>query len=364
MSDMIKMGQIEAIDTDKMYVEITSECNLRCIHCYNDSGAGKNEHMTIDVFSKIIEYVSQTNYRNIAISGGEPLLNPQFYRFIDLCRMNGVSYTIVTNGLLIDEGFIEYFNGDTFLDGIQISIEGGTAAVHDRIRGNGAFSKLMQKLDLLHKNNMIQKISLKMTLTGINYIEMSEACDLAASLGVYQISFGWINHIGRGAVNQDMLSLTQSMIGEALQSGEYVMGKRKDTLCSGVGVAHTCALSRFSPRMIISARITSDGDVYPCSMFESNPLFRLGRLTENSLDDILNSERTKTLLYIFILRKELLLKCETCAVKPVCGRGCIARAYSINGTVFSTDDCCDFNRKSILQSYGSIYKKRTDVHDA
>lgn len=363
MFDLFGGKQIEIVKTDKMYVEITSKCNLHCVHCYNDSGADKDTYMSMAVFERIISYVQGTDYKNIAISGGEPLLHPSFYEFVDLCRANKVSYTIVSNGTLINEHFIEYFADDPMLEGIQISVEGGSAAIHDLVRGEGTFLKLAQKLVLLRDNNLIDKTSLKMTLTRLNYQHMKEACDFAISLGVHQISFGWLNYAGRGAVNQDSLSLTQEIVAEVLQCSKYIEGKRGSTLCSGVGVAHICALSRFSPQMILSPRITPEGDVYPCSMFENNQFFTLGNLTESSLYDVLNSERTKALLYVFILRKDLLLKCQTCSVRSTCGKGCVARAYLTANTIFANDDFCDFNKMTILQSYRNVYKRKVDAHD-
>ena len=44
---------VELYDLNGFYMEITSACNLRCLHCYNDSGVLKNQINFVD-FEKIV----------------------------------------------------------------------------------------------------------------------------------------------------------------------------------------------------------------------------------------------------------------------------------------------------------------------
>lgn len=85
-----------------VYVEITSICNLRCIHCYNDSGKEKNE-ISVEAFQNILEAYNNTEF-SLAISGGEPLLHPKFWELVKLAKEKGISdILIITNGTQITE---------------------------------------------------------------------------------------------------------------------------------------------------------------------------------------------------------------------------------------------------------------------
>ena len=104
------------------YVEITSRCNLRCKHCYNESGELKTE-FTLDQIKNIIEDIPHKESAAFTISGGEPLLHPHFWDILDLVLHNNFARVLViTNGTLIDESAAKKFAERNC--SIQVSING------------------------------------------------------------------------------------------------------------------------------------------------------------------------------------------------------------------------------------------------
>lgn len=75
-------------------------CNYRCPFCHNrDIVLHPEEHQKIEE-EAIFEYVEENNdfLDGVVISGGEPTLHPDLYRFITTLRQKGMKIKLDTNG--------------------------------------------------------------------------------------------------------------------------------------------------------------------------------------------------------------------------------------------------------------------------
>ncbi len=83
----------------KVYVEITSVCNLRCSFCPETKRQSK--YMTQSEFLYVIQEIKPfTDYVYFHLMG-EPLLNPELGNFISICSDNNIKVNITTNGTLL-----------------------------------------------------------------------------------------------------------------------------------------------------------------------------------------------------------------------------------------------------------------------
>lgn len=173
--NMSKETVNEAIaNTDTLVLEMTQKCNLRCLYCtygelYNRDPFRKNADIDIKMVIKLIIFLYENfwntdkNYSirkriNISFYGGEPLI--QFKKIKDIVelteklRNNKVyfSYTITTNGTLINEEIANFFVKYNFQVGI--SIDGNRENNSYRIFANGIeiYDKLIEKINFLKAN--------------------------------------------------------------------------------------------------------------------------------------------------------------------------------------------------------------------
>ena len=65
----------------RYYFALTNNCNHSCEYCSCYSRPGKKSYLDFDVFKKYIN--SSNNFFEVQLEGGEPLLHPNFYEFID-----------------------------------------------------------------------------------------------------------------------------------------------------------------------------------------------------------------------------------------------------------------------------------------
>lgn len=83
----------------KIYVEITNICNLKCTFCPDTKR--EKRFIEIDKFEKIIERIKlYTNLIYLHVKG-EPLLHPQLKHILQICEDNGISVNITTNATLL-----------------------------------------------------------------------------------------------------------------------------------------------------------------------------------------------------------------------------------------------------------------------
>ncbi len=120
-------------------------CNMRCSYCFYREEAGRQTSFKQDIMSgETMELLcrracgSAENYLHIAFQGGEPTLaGVDFYRrftaCMEACAHRGlrVDYAFQTNGLLLDEDWMSFFQKHHCLVGLSFD---GTSQLHDQYR--------------------------------------------------------------------------------------------------------------------------------------------------------------------------------------------------------------------------------------
>ena len=122
-------------------LNVTTRCNLRCIHCYNDSGGGPCGDLGREALLSVAAEVAALRPFNVCLCGGEPLCRPDILDVIDaLCPHVG-RVTMVTNGFAVTKALAEALSAHG-LAAVQVSLDGAYAWQHDSLRGvPGAFDR-------------------------------------------------------------------------------------------------------------------------------------------------------------------------------------------------------------------------------
>lgn len=159
----------------QMSLDITNNCNLRCLHCYNESGCN---HILDDELSdaEILMFIDSIKYLklfNFCFCGGETLLRKELIiKASKKLKENGVvNVSMVTNGILLDEKtFLEL--REAGVNKIQVSVDGATAESHDRLRNKkGAFDSTMNAIKMMVSHGFQPQIAFTPTSFNINEIE-------------------------------------------------------------------------------------------------------------------------------------------------------------------------------------------------
>jgi radical SAM protein with 4Fe4S-binding SPASM domain len=162
-------------------LEITHRCNLRCIHCYCDRPVSKEE-ISLAETCKIIDEMAASGCLWLLITGGEPLLRPDFLDIYLHAKKRGLIVTLFTNGTLLTpqvaDALQEY---PPFA--VEISIYGATRETCEKItRVAGSFDRCKKGIDLLLKRGV--PLKLKTMLMTLNQHELWDMKKYAQNRGM------------------------------------------------------------------------------------------------------------------------------------------------------------------------------------
>jgi MoaA/NifB/PqqE/SkfB family radical SAM enzyme len=182
-----------------LYLEITKRCDHFCPWCYG-SYDGKGAHMGMDVFKKVIEKSLQIGVKQVTLSGGEPLLHPQFLEMIEL--IPDLELHLATNGNALDAGIINHLKQK--IRQIQVNFQG--SRLHDKVHGKkGAYETMVRNLNEFKGAN-IETVA-NITLSDMNYSYLKEIFKEASELEVSRIRVWEATGSGKNCLQSNNIEL-------------------------------------------------------------------------------------------------------------------------------------------------------------
>jgi len=184
-------------------------CNLKCVHCYNDSGAGKTFHdITTDKAKAVIDDLAGFGVPSVLFSGGEPLMRPDLFDLIQYASQRGLHTVISTNGTLITTDVAKKIK-DCGISYVGISLD-GIGQINDKFRGvSGAFDKAVEGV----RNCMTVgvRVGLRLTLTKRNVQDLDAFFGFFETEAIERACFYHFVPSGRGgAIASEDLGHSQS----------------------------------------------------------------------------------------------------------------------------------------------------------
>ena len=114
--------------------ELTYACNLACVHCLSSSGRRDPRELTTAECMAVIDELERMQVFYVNIGGGEPTIRRDFWELVDYAVAHRVGVKFSTNGSRITPGIAARLASTDYID-VQVSLDGATAEVNDRIRG-------------------------------------------------------------------------------------------------------------------------------------------------------------------------------------------------------------------------------------
>ncbi len=158
-----------------LIASITSSCNLHCAGCYSRFNKATTDSKPVRQLSSedwvsIFGQAEDLGVSFIMLAGGEPMLRRDVIEQAGM--MQNILFPIFTNGIYLDEAYLELFDKRRNLIPVM-SIEGGKAATDAR-RGPGVYEKLTANMDAFHKRNLLFGASVTVTTENIREVTSAE----------------------------------------------------------------------------------------------------------------------------------------------------------------------------------------------
>ncbi len=221
-------------------LDLTSRCNNDCRHCWlrlppDAPEAGRE--LPFDEIRRLVDEARAAGCREWTISGGEPMLRPDFAEIFDYVTSRSAAYTLVTNGTLITPAAARLMKRR---GAKLVSVYGATAEVHDRItRAPGSFEALEQGISRLREAGTgftVQVVPMKG-----NFHQYREMIALAESWSPsWRLGAAWLHLSGDaakdGEIAAERLSPEQVVeLDPPAPSGPDAPGNGRSTCAAGCG---------------------------------------------------------------------------------------------------------------------------------
>ncbi len=188
---------------------ITRTCNLKCVHCYNDSGVGKpSNEVTTEKAKAVLDDLASYGVPSVLFSGGEPLMRPDLFELMEYAVSKGLRVVISTNGTLIDEDKARRIK-ELGVSYVGISLD-GMGPINDKFRGvEGAFERTVTGIRNCQRAGV--RVGLRLTLTGQNVQDLKALFDFFEAEGIERACFYHLVPSGRGGdMSGERLTSAQS----------------------------------------------------------------------------------------------------------------------------------------------------------
>jgi len=179
------------------YVYMTEGCNLACQHCWVTPALMGNHttggHVTAERLLRACRDARAVGLGAVKLTGGEPLLHPEFGPLVYGMRALGIKVWMESNlTLLTPEKAVAIRDTMTFF---STSLDAATEAEHDAFRGiPGSFRATCEAIPLLAEDVRVQVI---MSVHRDNAGGIEELIALARRLGARSVKFNLVRDMGR-----------------------------------------------------------------------------------------------------------------------------------------------------------------------
>ncbi|MEY8000048.1 putative heme d1 biosynthesis radical SAM protein NirJ2 [Clostridium sp. Mt-5] len=318
----------------------TNRCNLKCKHCYRDSGKEINNELTTKEAKTLIDQIVKTGFKIMIFSGGEPLMRDDIFELISYASQVGLRSVLGTNGTLISEKIAEKLK-KSGIAGVGISLDSLDSKKHDIFRGyDGAFRDTINAMKNCREAGI--RFQVHTTVMEWNKEELITITDSAIAMGAAAHHIFFLIPTGRAKNIED----------EVLKSEEYeklltaIMKKQQEVhielkpTCAPqfVPIAKSLGIDiRFKRGCIAGINycvINPKGDVQACAYLSQSA----GNIRKTTFDEIWRN----SVLFNNLRTQNYKGSCGSCKYKDTCG-GCRARAaYYSKGNYMESDKLCTF----------------------
>ena len=321
----------------RLHLHLTNKCNLRCPHCYMESGTALLDELTTDEIKKLCDNFKTYGGTNVSLTGGEPTSRSDFLEIAEYISSIGMKVSVFTNGISWDEDMVDRFSRLN-VEGVQISIDGYDEISNSTVRGKGVFKRALNTIDLFVKYHIYVKIAVTAPYDIIidhqkEYISFSKALIEKYGNESIEINFSYFFMPGRELLPDRISAIKDKyykLVDEVVKSvyGEF----EEEAFVSNLTdcIQDSCGYGGLN--------VMANGDFYFCDRIPD--VKKSGNIRSMSFSRIFELMKIAEQAGIITHFKP----CRDCELRFICGGGCRAEHFK---TFTQIDDVTNIDFDSI-----------------
>lgn len=330
-------------------LELLPLCNMNCDMCYvrlsREEMEAQGRLRTLQEWVGIGEQMQKAGVLFLILTGGEPLLYPDFKELYLKLQDLGMILTINTNGTLIDEEMAVFF-GKNKPRRINITLYGSDEEAYKNLcHYPGGFAKVIRGIRLLREQGVDVKIGGSITKVNREDVErliaIGEALDVPVRIDTYMMPavrernkpYNLQSRLMPEEAAKARVQALRGEMGEELftQYVEQSLFRVKNIVCEEAPGHMSCMAGK------CSFTINWQGEMRPCVVM-SEPAISVFEVGFENAWKYIVAETEKILLSS---------KCSACNLRPLC-RTCAASALLETGAYEGVPDyMCRYARETL-----------------
>lgn len=321
----------------ELKIEVTHKCTLQCKHCSNDSSPAVERELSLEKCLDIIGDASHLGIKEIAFSGGEPLIWKGLDEAISFASKAGMNITVYSAGNYPNKANRMRKLKTAGAKRIIFSIFGSKPHMHDAVTmSHDSYQHMLDAVNAAKLAGL--KVEFHFVPLSSNYHEITSILKLSTKLGINRTSILRFVPQGRGQLleNSEELNRLQNLrlkksIEDAREKGfnvrtgspyNFLLLNRKDEA--------SC------PSGIDRAIIGPDLRIYPCDAFKQIKAEEIvGTAEYSTLERWSLQECWDNSPFLRAVREYLTTpfpeECKRCRLIELCLSGCLAQKVLISG---------------------------------
>lgn len=345
------IGKNGLVSSKGLTVSITRHCNLRCRHCWVESGPeSSSSHVDATTLQNTLSLWANAGVEQICLSGGEPLTHPRWQQILLHCAQLPTVHRIrlQTNGTLLTKEIVTYLARPEFSRlHLQISIDGAEPETHDLVRGPGSHVRTMNGLELISRAGLGSRTTVAFTEMAHNFEQLPQLLEVMAELKIGQLVSGTLIKGGRAMSNSSIQLPSPDQYANLIEQFA-IDGRLRETYRK---IGNTSCLEWFAGRCQSAAHhcsqcmespyINTDGVLYPCGLL-STTKYGIKDIWNCSLENVAEKVATSWtgLTELSRSRPQIINQCTTCPGQNHCQSGCMGRVSPKAVDFMEVEDRC------------------------
>ncbi len=291
--------------TDKLYkrpqlrdlfFELTTACNERCFHCGSNCDVPSPDELTTDEFMMILDQVKEdfgVKGVYLCITGGEPLLRPDFFEIMNYAKDLGFRWGMTSNATLITKE-VAHKLAQSGMRTISISID-GLPETHDRLRGyKRGYELAMRGVQNLIDEGAFSSVQITTVLNHENMKELPELFEIMKGIDIDSWRVINLEPIGRALTRPELMCTPDDL----RTMFDFIKQARKDGYPVLYGCEHYLGLDYEAEVRdwywlcnagVYTASIMSNGDIGACLDIDRHPRTIQGNIRTDRFSDVWNN---------------------------------------------------------------------------